>query len=90
MCSGSRRAKRDEQTLELARHLDRLEPRGIDAQHVLDLAAARKPLPEERPTAALAHRVRDTATTNHTRRGFPVDEPFGRSTKPSGGPALGL
>lgn len=80
----------DEQTLELAKHLDRLERRGIDAQQLLDLAASRQPLPVERPTAALAYRVRDTATTSHTRRGLPVDEPFRPSTRPSGGPALGL
>ena len=37
--------RRDEQTGELAKYLDRLARKGIDAERILDLAAARKPLP---------------------------------------------
>ena len=50
--------RRDEQTGELAKYLDQLARRGIDAERILDLAAARKPLPIDHPTAALGYRVK--------------------------------
>lgn len=50
--------KRDGQTAELAKYLDQLSRKGLDAERILGLAAARKPLPVDHPTAALAYRVK--------------------------------
>ena len=80
---------RDEQTIELAKHLDQLQRKGIDAEQVLDLAAARKPLPTDRPTAALAYRIRDLATPRKIRQAPSVD-PFVRSPQQGSGPSLGM
>ena len=66
--------RRDEQTGELAKYLDQLARKGIDAERVLDLAAARKPLPVDHPTAALAFRVKDLVTPRNT-PSSPVDRP---------------
>ena len=60
--------RRDEYTIEFAKHLDQLQRRGVDAERMLDLAAARKPLPTDHPTAALAYRVRELAFENGSRR----------------------
>lgn len=54
---------------------------------MLELAVARKPLPVDHPTAALAFRVKDLAA-RRTRSAGLVDD-FRRTT-PSPGPALGL
>jgi len=80
--------KRDEQTIELAKHLDTLQRRGIDAEQVLDLAADGKPLPVDRSTAALAYRVRDIVTPKKARPAPSID-PFPRAPQESG-PSLGL
>jgi conjugative relaxase-like TrwC/TraI family protein len=45
---------RDEQTGQLAKYLDGLQRKGVDAERMLELAVARKPLPIDHPTAALA------------------------------------
>ncbi|WP_147095093.1 AAA family ATPase, partial [Nocardioides psychrotolerans] len=82
--------RRDEQTFELAKQLDTLKRRGVDAEQVLDLAAARKPLPVDCPTAALAYRVKDLTTPKRKHPAFPVDEPFRRSVSGLSGPSLGL
>lgn len=81
--------KRDEQTVDLAKHLDKLQRRGVDAEQVLDLAVRHKPLPVDRATAALAYRVRSIATANQ-RRQAPVVDPFDRRSPQRPGPALGL
>ncbi|MFD1248969.1 MobF family relaxase [Nocardioides ginsengisoli] len=79
---------RDEQTGQLARYLDGLQRKGVDAERVLDLAVARKPLPVDHPTAALAFRVKDLVA-RRPRRTAPVDD-LRRTTPSSSGPALGL
>lgn len=81
--------KPDDQTHELAKHLDNLARRGIDAERRLDLAAARKPLPVDHPTAALAYRVKDLATPKKRRTPQGVD-PFPRSSQRDIGRGLGL
>lgn len=43
---------RDDQTLELAKHLDQLARRGVDAERILSRAVARRPLPVDHATAA--------------------------------------
>ena len=83
--------KRDEQTIELAKQLDTLQRKGIDAERVLDLAAARKPLPIDRPTAALAYRVEDLTAQKKRRRAPQSIDPFPRhSPQRHSGPSLGL
>ncbi len=54
--------RRDEHTTALAKRLDELQRRGINAELMLDLASALKPLPTDHPTAALAYRVKDLVT----------------------------
>jgi hypothetical protein len=81
--------KRDEQTIELAKHLDTLQRRGIEAERVLDLAAARKPLPTDHPTSALAYRVRELVTPKK-RRPSPTIDPLPRAPQRESGPSLGL
>ncbi|HET8586514.1 MAG TPA: hypothetical protein VFM74_01435, partial [Candidatus Limnocylindria bacterium] len=79
---------RDQQTGHLAKYLDGLQRKGVDAERILELAVARKPLPVDHPTAALAYRVKDLAA-RRTGRAAPVDE-FRRTAPSSSGPALGL
>ena len=81
--------KRDEQTVNLAKQLDKLQRRGVDAGQVLDLAVRHKPLPVDRATAALAYRVRGIATAQQ-RRQAPVVDPFDRRSPQRPGPALGM
>jgi len=76
----------DDHTLQLARELDRLQRHGHDAERLLDLAAARKALPDDHPTAALAYRIRKQLTP---RRAAPAELPPYRSA-PTHGPGLGL
>jgi len=76
--------KRDEHTVELAK----LARQGVDAEQVLDLAAARKRLPVDHATAALAYRVRELVAPKK-RRPQTID-PFPRSPQRDSGPALGL
>ncbi len=78
---------RDEQTGQLAKYLDGLQRKGVDAERFLELAVARKPLPVDHPTAALAYRVKDLAARRDRKAGL-VDD-FRRAT-PSTGPTLGL
>ena len=78
---------RDEQTGQLAKYLDGLKRKGVDAERMLDLAVARKPLPVDHPTAALAFRVKDLVA-RRARRPAPVDD-LRRTTPSSSGPALG-
>ncbi len=82
--------RRDEQTGELARYLNHLARKGIDAERLLDLAAARKPLPVDHPTAALAFRVKDLATPRKQRPAAPSIEPFPRPSQRQSGSSLGL
>lgn len=82
---------RDDQTIELAKHLDHLARGGVNAERLLDLAAARKPLPVDHPTAALSYRVKDLATPRkRTRRPAPTFAPFQRSQQQQSGPGLGM
>ena len=81
---------RDEHTVELAKKLDELQRKGVDAEQVLDLAAARKPLPTDHPTAALAYRVRESASPKRTRRTVKSTDPFERSQQQPNGPSLGM
>ena len=81
---------RDQHTKELAKQLDQLQRKGIDAEQVLDLAAARKPLPTDHPTAALAYRVQELVAPKGSRRKVPSVEPFVRSSQQPNGPSLGL
>lgn len=76
----------DEQTLNLARELDRLQRAGHDAERLLARAASRKPLPDDHPTAALAYRIRNQLKP---RRAAPA-EPHPSRSAPRQGPALGL
>ncbi len=76
----------DDQTLQLARDLDRLQRQGHDAEHLLDRAVARKPLPDDHPTAALAYRIRNLL---RPKRAAPA-EPHPYRSAPSQGPGLGL
>lgn len=78
---------RDEQTGQLAKYLDGLQRKSVDAERVLELAMARKPLPVDHPTAALAYRVKDLLA-RRTRNAGLVDD-FRRTT-PSTRSALGL
>lgn len=82
--------KRDEQTGELAKYLDQLARKGIDAERILDLAAARKPLPVDHPTAALSFRVKDLATPRRQQGAVPSIDPFPRPSQQQSGPSLGL
>lgn len=82
--------RRDEHTVELAKKLDELQRKGADAEQVLDLAAARKPLPTDHPTAALAYRVRELVAPKRSRRKVPSVEPFARSNQQPNGPSVGL
>ena len=79
---------RDEQTGQLAKYLDGIQRKGFDAERMLELAVARKPLPVDHPTAALAYRVKDLAA-RRTVRAAPVDE-FRRTAPSSSGPTLGF
>jgi len=79
---------RDEQTGQLAKYLDGLQRQGVNAERILELAVARKPLPVDHPTAALAFRVKDLVA-RRARRTAPVDD-LRRTTPSSSGPTLGL
>jgi conjugative relaxase-like TrwC/TraI family protein len=79
---------RDEQTGQLAKYLDGLQRKGADAEWMLELAVARKPLPVDHPTAALAYRVKELVA-RRTRSAAPVED-FRRTTPSATGPALGL
>jgi len=57
---------------------------------MLDLAAARKPLPVDHPTAALAYRVKDLATSRKQRRTATSIDPFPRPSRQQSGPSLGF
>ncbi|MGH3601934.1 MAG: hypothetical protein ACRDQH_16930, partial [Pseudonocardiaceae bacterium] len=81
--------RHDNQTIELARHLDTLQRKGIDAERVLDRAATRKPLPIDRPTAALTYRVKHLATPGK-RRPAPSIDPLPRPSQQQIGPTLGM
>ncbi len=74
--------QRDEQTVDLAKHLDKLQRRGVDAERILDLAARRRPLPIDHSTAALAYRVKDLSTPRRTRRPAPSTD-FSFAPKPA-------
>jgi len=76
----------DDQTLQLARDLDRLQRNGRDAEQLLDRAATRKPLPDDHATAALAYRIRQQLKL---RRAAPAELHPYRSA-PTQGPGLGL
>ena len=82
--------RRDEHTIDLAKHLDQLQRKGVDAEQVLDLAVARKPLPTDHATAALAYRVQELVAPKRTRRTVQSSEPFERSQQQPSGPSLGL
>jgi len=82
--------RRDEQTGELAKYLDQLARKGIDAERLLDLAAARKPLSVDHPTAALAFRVKDLATPRRQRRAVPSIDPCPPPSQQQAGPSLGF
>jgi conjugative relaxase-like TrwC/TraI family protein len=79
---------RDDQTGQLAKYLDGAQRKGVDAERILELAVARKPLPVDHPTAALSYRVQDLVA-RRTRSAAPVDD-FRRTTPSTTGPALGL
>lgn len=81
---------RDEHTINLARQLDQLQRRGVDAEQVLDFAAARKPLPIDHATSALAYRVRELVTRKRNRRSTASIEPVERRPQQPSGPSLGL
>ena len=81
--------RRDEKTTEFAKHLDQLQRRGVDAERMLDLAAARKPLPTDHPTSALAYRVRELVTPRKHGRAPSID-PYPRAPQQDSGPRLGM
>jgi len=80
--------RRDEQTLLLAKQLDQLQRNGYDAEQMLDRAAARKPLPDDHATAALAYRIRERLKPTSRRRATPP-EPH-RSSPSSQAPGIGF
>jgi hypothetical protein len=47
-------------------------------------------VPIDRPTAALAYRVKDLTTSKRSRRDFPVDQHVRRAPQQQGGPSLGM
>lgn len=67
----------------------KLSREGIDVERILDLAAARRPLPVDHPTAALGYRVKDLATPRRQRRTVPSNDPFPRPSQRQSGPSLG-
>ena len=75
----------DDQTLQLARELDRLQRTGHDAERLLARAANRKPLPDDHPTAALAYRIHNQLKPRHA---APA-EPHPSRSAPTQGPGLG-
>jgi hypothetical protein len=77
----------DDQTLLLASELDRLQRSGRDAEQLLDRAAARKPLPDDHPTAALTYRIRDQLKPKRAAREVET-QPY--RSAPSQSPGLGL
>jgi len=78
----------DDQTGQLAKYLDGLQRKGVDAERILELAIARKPLPVDHPTAALSYRVQELVA-RRARSAATVDD-FRRTTPSTPGPALGL
>jgi len=76
---------RDEHTMRLAKQLDQLQRRGIDAARALDEAAAGRRLPTDHPTAALAYRVREIAFEQQR-----TIDPRTRAAAQRRGPSLGL
>ncbi len=80
--------KRDDHTATLAKQLDDLARRGQEADRLLDLAVARKPLPVDHPTAALAYRVKELVTPR--KRKPQTIDPFPSSPQLDNGPGLGL
>ena len=79
---------RDEQTIELARGLDQLARTGVDAGRILAVEA-RRSLPLDHPTAALAYRVKNLATPRKRRAPQSI-EPFPRTTPQRTGQNLGI
>jgi conjugative relaxase-like TrwC/TraI family protein len=82
-------SRRDEHAFDLAKQLDSLQRRGIDAAKVLELAATRKPLPVDRPTSALAYRIRELVAPRKHRQAPSID-PFPHTPQHHGGPSLGM
>lgn len=80
--------RRDDHTATLAKQLDDLARRGQEADRLLDLAAARKPLPVDHPTAALAYRVKELVSPRKRKPG--TIDPFPRSPQLDNGQGLGL
>lgn len=58
-------------------HLDTLARAGHNVERLLELAAARKPLPVDHPTSALAYRIKEL-TTPRKRKSQSI-APFPRS-----------
>lgn len=87
--------RRDDRTIELAKTLEHLSRRGIDAQHVLHRAVIARPLPDDHPTAALEFRVaklvKPSQAKSHTRpsRHKGIEAPR-RPDPPSAAPGIGL
>jgi len=82
--------RRDEHTIELAKQLDQLQRKGVNAEQVLAIAVARKPLPTDHATAALACRVQELVSPRRSRRAMQSVEPFAHSPQQPSGPSLGL
>ncbi|CAN5318087.1 MAG: MobF family relaxase [Nocardioides sp.] len=87
--------RRDGRTIELAKTLEHLSRRGIDAQHVLHRAVIARPLPDDHPTAALEFRVaklvKPSQAKSRTRpsRHKGIEAPR-RPDPPSAAPGIGL
>lgn len=77
-------------TAELAKYLHQLARKGVDAERLLDLAAARKHLPVDYPTSALAYRVKDLLTPSNRRRPAVSMDPFPRSLQRDVDRGIGL
>ncbi|MDQ6934371.1 MAG: relaxase domain-containing protein [Actinomycetota bacterium] len=80
---------RDDQTIDLAMHLDQLQRRGVDAERVLHRAATRGPLPVDHATSALAYRVRKLAAPRNSRPAPNID-PFPRAPQHDSGRGLSM
>ncbi len=65
-------------------------PQGHRRRAHARLAAARKPLPADRATAALAYRVKDLTTLKSPRWDVPVDRHIRRAPQQQGGRSLGM
>ena len=84
----ARVGRSDDDTLDLARELDRLQREGHDAAKLLRKATVRR-LPTDRPTAAVAYRVRRLSVPIKRQTTSTGTDHY-RSAPSSSGPGIGM